>query len=140
MEIYDMIIPFNIAKRLKKLGYHYPSTSYWEIDTNTPKQRTLPILHIGCPVSDYNDSSWFKVSAPNRAEVLEWFREIHKYYIYIIPRFSGGDGAQYYCHYSIFKEGAREECDINGDGTYEFKEAELSAITEVLDLIEKKTT
>ena len=140
MEIYDMIIPFNIAKQLKKLGYHYPSTSYWEIDTNTPEQRTLPILHIGCPVSDYNDSSWFKVSAPNRAEVLEWFREIHKHYIYIIPRFSGGDGAQYYCHYSIFKEGAREECDINGDGTYEFKEAELSAITEVLNLIEKKTT
>lgn len=140
MEIYDMIIPFNIAKRLKKLGYHYPATSYWKIDTNTPEKRTLPILYIGCPVSDYNDSSWFNVSAPNRAEVLEWFREIHKYYIYIIPRFSGSDGAQYYCHYSIFKEGAREECDINGDGTYEFKEAELSAIMEVLDLIEKKTT
>ena len=57
-----MIIPFNIAKRLKKLGYHYPATSYWEIDTNTPEQRTLPILHIGCPVSDYKDSSWFKDS------------------------------------------------------------------------------
>ena len=138
MEISDFCVPFNVAKRLKKLGYHYSTTSYWKIDTNTPEQRTSPTLYVGYPVSDYNDSSWFIISAPNRAEVLEWLREVYKYYIYIIPRFSGGDGAQYYCHYSIFKEGAREDCDINGEGTYEFKEAELTAILEVLDFIEEE--
>ncbi len=130
-------VSFEIARSLKNLGFNETTTAFWDIKINDIDCRAKPILYTGKEEKLYNSWQPLIYAAPTRAEVLEWFRREHNYYIYIIPRFDGLDGAQYYCHYSIFKKGAKEECDVNGDGCYEYKEAEEKAIEEVIQLLQK---
>lgn len=128
-------VDFQVAKKLKALGFSEITTAYWEILIDNPNNRRESILSMNQIENNWNNDKWFIYSAPTRAEVLEWFRRVFGYYIYIIPRFDGFDGSQHFCHYSIFKEGAKESCDINGDGSYLFEEAENEAINEVLNFL-----
>lgn len=130
-------VGFQEAKKLKKLRFSETSISYWEISSGT-ESRSQVKLKMNQEEKDWNNEQWFIYSAPTRAEVLEWFRRKYKYYVYIIPRFDGFDGAQHFCHYSIFREGDKESCDINGDGSFTYGEAEIEAINEVLNLIEEE--
>ena len=70
--------------------------------------------------------------APSLEWVHAWLRIKHKLYIYVVPRFDGFDGAQYDCHYEIYREGSKKSIDISGDGTYSYDEAMLTAIRECL--------
>ena len=131
------IVSFEVSKLLKKLGFNETTTAFWEIKINNFEGRAKPVLFIGKEEKLYNSNQPLVYAAPTRAEVMEWLRRIHKYYIYIIPRFDGFDGSQYFCHYSIFKEGAIEECDIEGCGSFGYREAEEKAIDEVLRMLQK---
>ena len=128
-------IGFQEARKLKKLGFSETTTSFWEIKTDNSEARSQSILKLDQGEKDWNNEQWFIYSAPTRAEVFEWLRRKHNYYIYIIPRFDGLDGSQYFCHYSIFREGDKESCDINGDGSYTYSEAEIEAINEVIKIL-----
>lgn len=130
-------VSFNVAKELKKLGYNMPTSSYWSLEKGIA-QKVIPKLKLYVEEKDYNNYLPLVYSAPTREEVLYWFRKYFKIFVYIIPRFDGLDGAQYGCHYSIFREGEKEEFDCMGDGTYEYEEAEISAISEVLEEIRSK--
>ena len=136
-DISYFIVNFEISKTLKKLGFNETTTSFWDIKMNVSEGRAKPVLITGKEEKLYNIDHPLVFAAPTRAEVMEWMRRVHKYYIYIIPRFDGLDGSQYFCHYSIFKEGAKEECDIEGDGSYGYREAEEKAIGEVLLMLQK---
>ena len=131
----NFIVDFQIAKDLKKLGYSEETISYWEIRTDNKDTRRQIKLYTNQEELNWNNNQWFTYSAPTRAEVFDWFRRKHDYYIYIIPRFDGFDGSQHFCHYSIFKEGDKESCDIDGDGSYTYCEAEIRAIEEVIKIL-----
>ena len=130
-------VDFETAKKLKSLGFNETTTAFWDIKINDFDSRAKPTLYGGKEEKLYNQYQPLTYAAPTRAEVMEWFRRVHNYYIYITPRFEGFDGTQYYCYYSIFKKGAKESCDIDGDGCYGYREAEERAIEEVIQLLQK---
>lgn len=130
-------VDFKTSKKLKEFGFSETCTSFWEISIDAPESRNKTLLYTNQIEKDWNNDKWSIYSAPTRAETLEWFRRVHNYYVYIIPRFDGFDGSQYFCNYSIFREGDKESSDINGDGSYLYEEAEKEAINEVLKFIEK---
>lgn len=70
---------------------------------------------------------------PSLYWLQKWLRRIHRLNIYVIPRFDGWDGAQYDCHYEIYKTGGRRSIDNFGDGSYSYEEALVTAIRECLE-------
>lgn len=132
-------VSYEVSKRLKELGFDLETIFYWKVVINATSDCRKNTIFCGPEdYIDHNSRGILFYSAPTRPEVIEWFRNKFGYYIYIIPRFDGFDGSQYGCHYSIFKEGDKEERDSSGDGSFTFEEAEDSAILEVLNLLEKE--
>lgn len=125
---------YDQCKILKDLGYSEPCCSFWELEKGI-ESKFIPKLYVGQPLSYSYQLHPLRCSAPTFDEVFDWLRRVHNIFIYILPRFDGIDGAQYGCNYSIFKRGAKEAMDINGDGTYSFIEAKQESLKEVLETL-----
>lgn len=78
------------------------------------------------------NGSLYSSSSRSVEWVHKWLRQIYHLYIYVVPRFDGFDGAQYGCHYEIYRQGTKKTIDLFGEGTYSYDEAMLTAIRECL--------
>lgn len=79
--------------------------------------------------------------APFIQEVIEYLEELHKYSIYITPRFDGFDNAQIDTYFEIYKSGVSGGRDYASDCHVGNRyESANRAIREVCDLIKDSET
>lgn len=79
------IIPFEVAKDLKKLGFDWQVSQFY--------YRTTQIYTDNCLLANYNSEDKLDIhiktcSAPNQSEVVMWFREVYDLEVWTIPDFN----------------------------------------------------
>ena len=123
----ETLITFETAKIAKDKGYDIACMNvYLPSGTIMKHPNKIPFNYNNHPEIYY---------APTQSLLHKWFMEKHNLFLYIIPRFDGFDGAQYGCHYCIYKEGEKNEIDTYGDGSYSYEEAFEKGLQEMFELI-----
>ena len=86
-------VSFEIAKKLKELGFNERCKAVWYNDSGT-HETTLKYLHPewfldpkndgfkNVQLKEYNGAHWEYIGAPTQEEVLSWLRNTHKLHIY----------------------------------------------------------
>ena len=120
-------IPYDLALRLKALGFKERVLTYYE--DGKPK------LHTAIEGWDFNSSFLTCVSRPTYSQAFRWFRE--KYHLY-----GKVETTSLTCHFIMIKE-------VTLDGTIRespryvtynsYEEAELACLIKLIEIVESKT-
>lgn len=87
----DLFVPYEIALKLKELGFNEPCFGYYCKHRNTvviPDQETLDKLEAFLdifPVTSQNHFRYQSCLAPLYQQVIDWFREKHNIIINSVP-------------------------------------------------------
>lgn len=118
-------VTFEIAKKLKNLGFEESTYHYYNIDDIRYCRDDYPSNHNGDPLRE------FEISAPTISQALKWLRD--KFFLHISQKpYACKDGLMWM--YEIRKFNKRIVLVIaNKTGFVEEEEASLAGIEYVLD-------
>jgi hypothetical protein len=140
------IIPFDVARDLKELGFDWSvNSAYFQNNKNKSGYDDLFTTHSEI-YENHNDTDYLyrRISAPEQALVVKWLRDVHNIHIQVEPH---------------FKQWFWEICQLNNDtdsmavyyvletqrrsnpNAYKtFEQAELEGIKEVIKYLKDDVT
>ena len=127
--IETLFVPYELAVKLKQLGFDEPCFGYWNIDPYLPN----PTFNLVKPF----DHEWC-IPAPLYQQAFRWFRE--KYNI-LATIYSNASGYLYEWHDAIggTHRGWSEYEGPNDSGVWDtYEEAELACLTKLIEIVEQQ--
>ena len=124
--IETLFVPYELAVKLKQLGFDEPCFGYWNIDPYLPN----PTFNLVKPF----DHEWC-IPAPLYQQAFRWFRE--KYNI-LATIYSNASGYLYEWHDAIggTHRGWSEYEGPNDSGVWDtYEEAELACLIKLIEIV-----
>jgi hypothetical protein len=135
----EEFVPYELALRMKQLGFDEPCFSYYELDgrlSDTPKESGYDIKYQGDCKFDNHQNTYLdedeSCSAPLYQQAFRWFRDEHG--------MSGSIQIEHDAYqWSIYEEGETSGlASDNWDGT-DYEEAELACLEKLIEIVESKS-
>ena len=127
-------VPYELALRLKKLGFDEHCFGIYDMDTRQFIQNILCTISDTCTneaMGCISDVNW--ITAPTFSAAFRWFREKHSLYSAVIPYNPKKD------YYECVVRGIEEEDeddDWEVNDTYGYSEAELACLNKLIEILE----
>ena len=116
-------VPYELAVKLKELGFDEPCLGRWLVITEWEKPTGEVRLQIGLKVEDYSKNQF---TAPLYQQAFRWFREKHNLHCAVNTHTSSTNQLTYICSLEFGKK-----------LTYE--EAELACLDKLIEIVESKS-
>jgi hypothetical protein len=141
-EIKKEFIPYELALRLKTLGYNEPCMVYFE--QGILKRFEPNFLDVQILNSDFNNRleghHLSSCSAPTWQSVFKWFRE-RDFHTTIESYHCLGNDKPFGLGIDQKINGIWDYVDYSGDGNFDtYEDAQIKAIESILEIMEKKTS
>jgi hypothetical protein len=141
-EIKKEFIPYELALRLKTLGYNEPCMVYFE--QGVLKRFEPNFLDVHILNSDFNNRleghHLSSCSAPTYQSAFKWFRE-RDFHTTIESYHCLGKDKPFGLGIDQKVNGIWDYIDYSGDGDFDtYEEAQIKAIESILEIMEKKTS
>lgn len=118
-------VPYELAVKLKALGFDEPCFGRWLIITEWEKPTGEVRLQIGSKVEDYSKNQF---TAPLYQQAFRWFREKYDFYVVIKP---------FNSEFSCIIWTSKGQYHIGVFLSYE--EAELACLEKLIEIVESKS-
>jgi len=132
-------VPYELALRMKQLGFDEPCFSYYELDgrlSDTPKESGDDIKYQGDCKFDNHQNTYLdedeSCSAPTWQSAFRWFRE--KYQLHSTITSISQDSWQWH----ITKPG-ESLGKLYDEDFYTYEEAELFCLEKLIEIVESKS-
>jgi hypothetical protein len=136
-EFKEEFVPYELALKMKALGFDGHCFGIYDIKTKEFIQNTLCIIADTCTNSAMkciSDVSW--VTVPTFSQSFKWFRDEHGLYTSIVPKRSYPDGYVSGIEWVVNICGGNGD-EIGPDGVFTHSESESACLERLIEIIEE---